>query len=186
MLQHHLHNFSFRLISLFRLAIQLNASLNIIAKTYNHVIMTIAFLTVPQCRTDKFYIVVLSGSQCFDCYCMLVFTKQQNKLTLSLLIQYCQKVSDLIPSEARRTAPRFARFITSSRAKRVDRAWSQRRANLAGPSIYIFLNIYIGHFQLVSASSVTSRSICISGSCCIHVQDLIFIYRLRKKFLDYR
>ena len=178
MLQHHLHNFSFRLISLFRLAIQLNASLNIIAKTYNHVIMTIAFLTVPQCRTDKFYIVVLSGSQCFDCYCMLVFTKQQNKLTLSLLIQYCQKVSDLIPSEARRTAPRFARFITSSRAKRVDRAWSQRCANLAGPSIYIFLNIYIGHFQLVSASSVTSRSICISGSCCIHVQDLIFIYRL--------
>ena len=66
--------------------------------------MTIAFLTVPQCRTDKFYIVVLSGSQCFDCYCMLVFTKQQNKLTLSLLIQFCQKVSDLIPSEARRTA----------------------------------------------------------------------------------
>ena len=35
---------------------------------------------------------------------MLVFTKQQNKLTLSLLIQYCQKVSDLIPSEALRLA----------------------------------------------------------------------------------
>ena len=56
-----------------------------------------------------------------------------------------------------------------------------------GWPIYIyFLNIYIGHFQLVSASSVTSRSICFSGSCCIHVQDLIFIYRLWKKFLDYR
>lgn len=99
--------------------------------------MITVFLTVPQCRTDKIYIVVLSGSQCFDCYCMLVFTKQQNKLTLSLLIQYCQKVSDPIPSEARRKALRFARCITSSRAKRGDRAWSQRRANLASPSIYI-------------------------------------------------
>ena len=84
--------------------------------------MTIAFLTVPQCRTDKFYIVVLSGSQCFDCYCMLVFTKQQ--INFKFIDSIMSEGFDLIPSEARRTAPRFARFITSSRAKRVDRAWS--------------------------------------------------------------
>ena len=49
---------------------------------------------------------------------------------------------------------------------------SKQRANLAGP-FNICLSLYIGHFRLVSASSVTSSSICISGSRCTIVSFML-------------
>ena len=49
---------------------------------------------------------------------------------------------------------------------------SKQRANLAGPC-NICLCLYIGHFRLVSASSVNSRSICISGSWCTIVSFML-------------
>ena len=66
------------------------------------------------------------------------------------------------------------RFIILSRAKRVDPcSLSGVRTWLAHLYIFVCLNIYITHFGMVSASSVTSCSICSSCSwfslCFIHV-----------------
>ena len=85
--------------------------------------------------------------------------------------------------------PRAERLIILSRA---SIAWAARglsgmQSRLGHP----YLKIYISHFRLVSASSVTSRSIGISGSWSTIVfhsssrPDILFIVCVAANKLDY-
>ena len=102
---------------------------------------------------------------------MLVFTKQQNKLTLSLLIQYCQ-VSDLIPSEARR----FRKVYNL-----VAREAGWPRAVLAACKLGWPIYIYI--FEYVYRSFPVGIRIQCDVSQYMHFRFMVVCER---NFLDYR
>ena len=73
------------------------------------------------------------------------------------------------------------RFLIFAREAGWPRVVLAAWENLAGPFEYIYRSFPVGIRIQCDVSQYS-----ISGSCCIQVQGLIFIYRLWKKFLDYR